>query len=206
MPTGSRPARRSSVRTRTWTPARLTVPGRTEPARSGRPRSTGGPCSYAPTEPTEHASCPARPQQQRKAGPRQEVSAPSLPAVDRRAPAGQHPPRRWNPAGTLARGPLPGEPFNATARYGQLALATERHQRTHVPGAAGRVVGCHPRGASASRPRPQAGRWDGTHPSRCHAPPPPPRLDGCYLVDPASNHMLVLKIKPCMSKYKRIIQ
>ena len=29
---------------------------------------------------------------------------------------------------------------------------------------------------------------------------------GCYLVDPASNHMLVLKIKPCMSKYKQFIQ
>ena len=27
----------------------------------------------------------------------------------------------------------------------------------------------------------------------------PPRKD--YLVDPASNHMLVSKIKPCMSKY-----
>ena len=27
-----------------------------------------------------------------------------------------------------------------------------------------------------------------------------------YLVDPASNHMLVLKIKPCMSKYKQFIQ
>ena len=25
----------------------------------------------------------------------------------------------------------------------------------------------------------------------------------CYLVDPASSHMLVSKIKPCMSKYKR---
>ena len=25
-----------------------------------------------------------------------------------------------------------------------------------------------------------------------------------YLVDPASSHMLVSKIKPCMSKYKRI--
>lgn len=23
----------------------------------------------------------------------------------------------------------------------------------------------------------------------------------CYLVDPASGHMLVLKIKPCMSKH-----
>lgn len=26
-----------------------------------------------------------------------------------------------------------------------------------------------------------------------------------YLVDPASSHMLVLKIKPCMSKYRWII-
>lgn len=25
-----------------------------------------------------------------------------------------------------------------------------------------------------------------------------------YLVDPASNHMLVSKIKPCMSKYKQL--
>jgi len=27
--------------------------------------------------------------------------------------------------------------------------------------------------------------------------------NGSYLVDPASSHMLVSKIKPCMSKYKR---
>ena len=27
---------------------------------------------------------------------------------------------------------------------------------------------------------------------------------GCYLVDPASSHMLVSKIKPCMSKYKQL--
>ena len=26
----------------------------------------------------------------------------------------------------------------------------------------------------------------------------------CYLVDPASSHMLVSKIKPCMSKYELI--
>ena len=30
-----------------------------------------------------------------------------------------------------------------------------------------------------------------------------PSLAG-YLVDPASSHMLVSKIKPCMSKYKRL--
>ena len=29
--------------------------------------------------------------------------------------------------------------------------------------------------------------------------------DGSYLVDPASSHMLVSKIKPCMSKYKHLI-
>lgn len=28
--------------------------------------------------------------------------------------------------------------------------------------------------------------------------------DECYLVDPASSHMLVSKIKPCMCKYERI--
>ena len=29
-------------------------------------------------------------------------------------------------------------------------------------------------------------------------------LLGSYLVDPASSHMLVSKIKPCMSKYKQL--
>ena len=30
------------------------------------------------------------------------------------------------------------------------------------------------------------------------------RLDDSYLVDSASSHMLVSKIKPCMSKYKQL--
>ena len=30
------------------------------------------------------------------------------------------------------------------------------------------------------------------------------RAHGSYLVDPASSHMLVLKIKPCMSKYELV--
>ena len=49
----------------------------------------------------------------------------------------------------------------------------------------------------------------------CHAPVmKPSRLlartmgllgpEGSYLVDPASSHMLVSKIKPCMSKYKQL--
>ncbi len=29
-------------------------------------------------------------------------------------------------------------------------------------------------------------------------------LNDSYLVDPASSHMLVSKIKPCMSKYKQL--
>ena len=32
------------------------------------------------------------------------------------------------------------------------------------------------------------------------------RMESSYLVDPASSHMLVSKIKPCMSKYKPIIR
>ena len=31
----------------------------------------------------------------------------------------------------------------------------------------------------------------------------PALLETRYLVDPASSHMLVLRIKPCMSQYKR---
>ena len=29
-------------------------------------------------------------------------------------------------------------------------------------------------------------------------------MQSSYLVDPASSHMLVSKIKPCMSKYKQV--
>jgi hypothetical protein len=45
-------------------------------------------------------------------------------------------------------------------------------------------------------------------PSRPVITLPPRRLasrpQGSYLVDPASSHMLVSKIKPCMSKYKQL--
>jgi hypothetical protein len=33
---------------------------------------------------------------------------------------------------------------------------------------------------------------------------PPLQFGNSYLVDPASSHMLVSKIKPCMSKYKQV--
>ena len=36
----------------------------------------------------------------------------------------------------------------------------------------------------------------------CHGPRP--LFNKSYLVDPASSHMLVSKIKPCMSKYKQL--
>jgi hypothetical protein len=39
---------------------------------------------------------------------------------------------------------------------------------------------------------------------RCRCRRPTAGLEDSYLVDPASSHMLVSKIKPCMSKYKRI--
>ena len=39
----------------------------------------------------------------------------------------------------------------------------------------------------------------GLHPSACSL------TLVSYLVDPASSHMLVSKIKPCMSKYKRLV-
>ena len=44
-----------------------------------------------------------------------------------------------------------------------------------------------------------------TPPPTTHPPPTPKQRLACensYLVDPASSHMLVSKIKPCMSKYK----
>ena len=41
---------------------------------------------------------------------------------------------------------------------------------------------------------------DSTAGTRCR------RRKDSYLVDPASSHMLVSKIKPCMSKYKQSIQ
>jgi hypothetical protein len=37
-----------------------------------------------------------------------------------------------------------------------------------------------------------------------HARPVFDVREGCYLVDPASSHMLVSKIKPCMCKYELI--
>jgi hypothetical protein len=66
----------------------------------------------------------------------------------------------------------------------------------------------------ARLPRPGVRRCVGLRPGQtCSAGLYAPRLShrpGCrdrqnsYLVDPASSHMLVSKIKPCMSKYKQL--
>ncbi|KAJ5710285.1 hypothetical protein N7493_009322 [Penicillium malachiteum] len=45
----------------------------------------------------------------------------------------------------------------------------------------------------------------GVGPRRVGFGTPPRALDVRYLVDSASSHMLVSKIKPCMSKYKQLV-
>ena len=44
----------------------------------------------------------------------------------------------------------------------------------------------------------------GSTPRGCHQARPRLGRQNSYLVDPASSHMLVSKIKPCMSKYKQL--
>ena len=52
----------------------------------------------------------------------------------------------------------------------------------------------------------QSGLLGGFATFACRLPPAAVLLYDSYLVDPASSHMLVSKIKPCMSKYKRLIR
>ncbi|KAJ6824370.1 hornerin-like [Iris pallida] len=70
-------------------------------------------------------------------------------------------------------------------------------------------------GLGAIRPRPRTRTVYSTPLSTTRRPAPPtslaPRAAGgaastrtCYLVDPASSHMLVSKIKPCMCKYEQV--
>ena len=49
------------------------------------------------------------------------------------------------------------------------------------------------------------GVWGGAESASAATLSPCSSLQGSYLVDPASSHMLVSKIKPCMSKYKLLI-
>ena len=55
--------------------------------------------------------------------------------------------------------------------------------------AAGRLMWRKPLGDEALPPNGRLAIWP---------------LEDSYLVDPASSHMLVSKIKPCMSKYKQL--
>ena len=59
----------------------------------------------------------------------------------------------------------------------------------------GRVPKCIPTIATTPTP-PRGGSASGVN--------PPEAFEDSYLVDSASSHMLVSKIKPCMSKYKQL--
>jgi hypothetical protein len=87
---------------------------------------------------------------------------------------------------------LSDEATRESVRGGPAGLKQSRHppQRTRLQN---------------SRPQPESirtasavGRSGASRGSRREAP----CVKGSYLVDPASSHMLVSKIKPCMSKYK----
>jgi hypothetical protein len=69
----------------------------------------------------------------------------------------------------------------------------------------GRVIGSGYRKAPAPPWSPGVFFPRNSLPPLCGASGPLGRR-GRYLVDPASSHMLVSKIKPCMSKYKQSIQ
>lgn len=78
--------------------------------------------------------------------------------------------------------------------------ASQRFGRARMPRALGPDLGL-----ITSRARPAvlpARRQIRGHPSRV----PRGRRQVRYLVDSASSHMLVSKIKPCMSKYKQIVR
>jgi hypothetical protein len=63
---------------------------------------------------------------------------------------------------------------------------------------------CDPSCSSRGNPCHGSVRFLGDEPCRPWAVWLPVAFKGSYLVDPASSHMLVSKIKPCMSKYKQL--
>ncbi len=89
------------------------------------------------------------------------------------------------------------------------ALCRRRCARSFLHGELGSGGSRSPQGARGTaqcRPR----RSRGAHPSELISPARPrgepdgPVPHDSYLVDSASSHMLVSKIKPCMSKYKQL--
>jgi hypothetical protein len=136
--------------------------------------------------------------------------------------AGQHPPSgvAW-PLRILLRGhpshnaPMPSGGGDAAAdgprevRWGQRegGQGTARNARPAAPIVPPRkeMLGSHlghPGSQSEALPARKYPALRGVAPSRRGNPRVGPR--GSYLVDSASSHMLVSKIKPCMSKYKQL--
>jgi hypothetical protein len=60
------------------------------------------------------------------------------------------------------------------------------------------------RGTKFDELQPRESSCEGASTLVMRAAPLASTSDSSYLVDPASSHMLVSKIKPCMSKYKQI--
>ena len=79
-------------------------------------------------------------------------------------------------------------------------------------GSGGPKPGCSSVGAGTAIPQPSTPKHCPNSGRRLGASRESPRpgqpdrgAQGGYLVDPASSHMLVSKIKPCMSKYELLI-
>ena len=101
------------------------------------------------------------------------------------------------------RASAPGTPFRIAGQSGktvrratkETTAATRRSVRLSLAVAWTR---------SAKHWSPLGGRWPAGAALGVTAQASP-QAQGSYLVDPASSHMLVSKIKPCMSKYKLLI-
>ena len=91
-------------------------------------------------------------------------------------------------------------PSAPLTRPGVRSEGLQRKPRRHGRDQYGCALGSHGHGLLVAQPprgliepAGAAGLWLASSP-----------VQGSYLVDPASSHMLVSKIKPCMSKYKQI--
>ena len=179
--TGSAGAGPPSAAGRTRPPAGSRQPWQTVGAR-GRTRSPSAPSRQVPTPaagggPTGRGAAPAA-----------EGGGPTR-APEREA-GGPH--RTWRPAARRDRG-------ERRSRAAGPSPARERERAAGGPEGAGAPAAS---GARTPAPRPRrprrgrAVRRAAAQAGRAAGPGPP----GGYLVDPASSHMLVSKIKPCMSK------
>ena len=97
-------------------------------------------------------------------------------------------------------GPQPTDDVRASPSGGSSHAHVGQGTRIRPRAAQQRSSGV-PRGNPAQRPSPQGPRTRGVGSLGPGLLPPRGRRIS-YLVDPASSHMLVSKIKPCMSKYR----